>query len=313
MENHNGTPRAVVLAALLHLGIVAFLAIAVIPCTDYEKWAEAIGVPAEWNPMKCPAPIQLPGEIIEASLVGPTAAPPPKASKAKPVPDTTPPPPVTPAPTPPQEKVPVPTLPPPPKQPDVVDQEKVVDDAVQKAEDAKKLQEEKQRQRQAELDAQQEEKKKEQQKKIDDIFKQLDAAKAQTKKADTTKKQAEQQLKDLAKAADDGRENLPFAEKAQTGQNGKDDSKQALYIAAIQNAVTPNWLRPDNTPSAPCMVHIVQIPGGQVLSAKADASCPYDAAGRASIENAVLRSQPLPYQGFEDVFQRNLTFTFRPQ
>jgi colicin import membrane protein len=263
--------------------------------------------------MKCPAPIQLPGQIIEATIIGPTGSPPPKATKVKPTPDTTPPPPVTPAPTPPQEKVPVPTLPPPPKQPDVKDQQKIVDDALQKAEDEKKLQEEKQRQRQAELDAQQEEKKKEQQKKIDDIFKQLDAAKAQTKKADSSKKQAEQQLKDLANAKDDGLPDLPPADQRQTGQNGKDNSKQALYIAAIQNAVTPNWLRPDNTPSAPCMVHIVQIPGGQVLSAKADASCPYDAAGKASIENAVLRAQPLPYQGFEDVFQRNLTFTFRPQ
>jgi colicin import membrane protein len=313
MENRNGTPRAVVLAALLHLGIVAFLAIAVIPCTDYEKWAEAIGVPAEWNPMKCPAPIQLPGQIIEATIIGPTGSPPPKATKVKPTPDTTPPPPVTPAPTPPQEKVPVPTLPPPPKQPDVKDQQKIVDDALQKAEDEKKLQEEKQRQRQAELDAQQEEKKKQDQKKVDDIFKQLDLAKAQTKKADSSKKQAEQQLKDLQNAKDDGLPDLPPADQKQTGQNGKDNSKQALYIAAIQNAVTPNWLRPDNTPPAPCMVHIVQIPGGQVLSAKADASCPYDAAGRASIENAVLRAQPLPYQGFEDVFQRNLTFTFRPQ
>ncbi|MGN6480929.1 cell envelope integrity protein TolA [Luteibacter sp.] len=312
MENHNGTPRAVILAALLHLGIVAFLAIAVIPCTDYEKWADAIGVPREWNPMSCPAPIQLPGQIIEATIIGPTGSPPPKATKVKPTPDTTPPPPVTPAPTPPQEKVPVPTLPPPPKQPDVKDQQKIVDDALQKAEDEKKLQEEKQRQRQAELDAQQEEKKKEQQKKIDDIFKQLDAAKAQTKKADSSKKQAEQQLKDLANAKDDGLPDLPPADQRQTGQNGKDDSKKAAYIAAIQNAVTQNWLRPENIGNGACIVHVVQIPGGQVLSAKVDASCPFDGPGRASLENAVLRAQPLPYQGFEDVFERNLTFTFRP-
>ncbi|QDE40788.1 cell envelope integrity protein TolA [Luteibacter pinisoli] len=312
MENRNGTPRAVVLAALLHLGIVAFLAIAVIPCTDYEKWADAIGLPAEWNPMKCPAPIQLPGQIIEASIIGPTGSPPPKATKVKPTPDTTPPPPVTPAPTPPQEKVPVPTLPPPPKQPDVKDQQKIVDDALQKADDEKKLQEEKQRQRQAELDAQQEEKKKEQQKKIDDIFKQLDAAKAQTQKADTSKKQKEQQLKDLANAKDDGLPDLPPAAQRQTGQNGKDDSKQAAYIAAIQNAVTQNWLRPENIGTGACIVHVVQIPGGQVLSAKVDSSCPFDGPGRASLENAVLRAQPLPYQGFEDVFKRDLTFTFRP-
>jgi colicin import membrane protein len=311
MENRNGTPRAVVLAALLHIGIVAFLGLAIIPCSDYEKWAEAIGLPAEWNPLKCPAPIQLPGEIIEATLIGPTGAPPPKHT-AKPVKDTVPPPPAQPnTPPPPPEKPKVDTLPPPPKQPAPKDQEKVVDDAVQKAEDAKRLQEEQQRQRQAELDAQAE-KKKEQQKKIDDIFKQLDAASAQTKQADSKKKQAEQQLKDLQNAKPDGRDNLPPADQVQTGQAGKDNSKKAAYIAAIQNAVTQNWLRPDNIGNGACIVHVVQIPGGQVLSAKVDSSCPFDGPGRASLENAVLRAQPLPYQGFEDVFERNLTFTFRP-
>jgi colicin import membrane protein len=66
-------------------------------------------------------------------------------------------------------------------------------------------------------------------------------------------------------------------------------------------------------PNVPCKVNIVQLPGGDVMSAKADPSCPYDEAGRRSIVYALLRAQPLPYQGFEDVFQRNLTFTFRPQ
>jgi colicin import membrane protein len=312
MENRNGTPIAVFWAAILHIGIVAFLGLAIIPCSDYEKWGAAIGLPADWNPLTCPAPIQLPGEIIEATLIGPTGAPPPKHT-AKPVKDTVPPPPAqpTPPPPPPPDKPKVDTLPPVPKTPAPKDQEKIVDDAVQKAEDAKRTQEETQRQRQAEIDAQAQ-KKKDDQKKIDDIFKQLDAASAQTKQADSKKKQAEQQLKDLENAKPDGRDNLPPAEHVRTGNNGK-DSKQAAYLAAISNAVTPNWLRPDNLPDAPCLVHIVQIPGGQVLSAKADASCPYDASGKASIENAVLRSQPLPYQGFESEFQRNLNFTFRPQ
>lgn len=310
MENRNGTPRAVVLAALLHFGIVAFLGLAIVPCSDYEKWAEALGLPAEWNPLSCPAPLQLPGQIIEATLVGKTGAPPPKHT-TKPVPDTVPPPPAQPnTPPPPPDKPKVDVLPPPPKQPAPKDQEKIVDDAVQKADDAKRLQEEQQRQRQAELDAQAE-KKKEQQKKVDEIFKQLDAASAQTKQADSKKKQAEQQLKDLENAKPDGRDDLPPAPETRTGNNGK-DSKEAAYIAAIQNAVTQNWLRPDNIGNGACIVHVVQIPGGQVLSAKVDSSCPFDASGRASLENAVLRAQPLPYQGFEDVFQRNLTFTFRP-
>ncbi|TCV93931.1 cell division and transport-associated protein TolA [Luteibacter rhizovicinus] len=313
MANRKETSRAVVLAALLHLGIVAFLAFAIIPCSTYEEYAERLGVPADWNPMKCPAPLELPGQIIEATLVGPTGSPPPKATKVKPTPDTTPPPQVIPAPTPPQPvKPPVPTLPPPPKQPDVKDQEKVVDDALQKAEDAKKLQEEKQRQQQAEIDAQNEKKKQEKQKEIDEIFKQLDAAKAQTKKADSTKKQAEQQLKDLQNAKDDGLPDLPAAAQKQTGTNGKDSGKLGLYIAAIQNAVTANYTRPDDMPNVPCQVHVIQIPGGQVTSVKVDASCPYNASQRTYVENAVLRAQPLPYAGFEDVYQRDITFTFRP-
>ncbi|MBB3227560.1 colicin import membrane protein [Luteibacter sp. Sphag1AF] len=312
MASRKETSRAVVLAALLHVGIVGFLALAIIPCTSYETFAESVGLPAAWNPLKCPAPLELPGQVIEAILVGPTGSPPPKATKVKPTPDTTPPPQVIPEPTPPQPKPPVPTLPPPPKQPDLKDQEKIVDDAPQKAEDAKREQEEKQRQRQAEIDAETEKKKQEQQKKIDDIFKQLDAAKAQTRKADNTKKQAEQQLKDLQNAKDDGLPDLPNAPDKMTGTNGKDSGKLGRYLAAIQNAVTSNYTRPDDMPNVPCQVHVVQIPGGQVASVKVDASCPYDATQRQYVENAVLRAQPLPYAGFEDVYSPNITFTFRP-
>jgi colicin import membrane protein len=66
-------------------------------------------------------------------------------------------------------------------------------------------------------------------------------------------------------------------------------------------------------PNAPCKVHIVQLPGGDVMSATVDPSCPYDDAGRRSVENAILRTRTLPYKGFESVFQRNLTITFMPQ
>ena len=47
-----------------------------------------------------------------------------------------------------------------------------------------------------------------------------------------------------------------------------------------------------------------------LISAKVDASCPYDELGRRSIEAAVLKAQPLPYAGFETVFNRNLRLNF---
>jgi colicin import membrane protein len=314
MENSNsqGTPRAVVLAALLHILIVGFLALNILPCSSYEAFYESVGLPASLNPMKCPAPITLPGQIINAVLLGPTGSPPPKSAKAKPVPDSTPPPPAVPVPTPPQpEKPKIETLPPPPKQPDLKDQERIVQDAALKAEDAKREQEEKQRQRQSEIDAEAEKQKK--QKEIDDIFAKLDAAKAQTKSAENKKKQAEQQLKDLANAKTESVPDVPAADQLQSGTNGPDSGLMGQYLAAVRNAVTQNWLRPDNMPNVSCVVHITQLPGGEVMSAKVDSGCPYDEAGRRSIENAVLRAQPLPYQGFESVFQRNLDFTFRPQ
>jgi colicin import membrane protein len=62
-----------------------------------------------------------------------------------------------------------------------------------------------------------------------------------------------------------------------------------------------------------CRIVIRQIPGGQVVDAQVDPSCPYDELGRRSVEAAVLKAQPLPYAGFERVFERTLTLNFQAQ
>lgn len=312
MDDRKGTPKAVILSAILHVGIVGFLALAIVPCSFYESVFETLHLPANWNPIACAKPIDLPGQIIEATLVGPTGAPPPKSVKTKPVPDSTPPPPTVTPPVPQQQAPVVKTLPPPPEHPDTKDQEKVVADALQKAEDAKREQEQRERQRQSELDAQAA-KQKEEKKKLDDLFAQMDKVDQARKKLEDRAKQANQQLEDIKDAKDNGLADVPKADQRQTGNNGPDTGLLGQYLAAVQNAVTQNWLRPDNMPNVPCVVHIVQSPGGNVMSAKVDPSCPYDEVGKRSIENAVLRANPLPYQGFETVFQRNLNFTFRPQ
>jgi colicin import membrane protein len=313
MDESKATPKAVVLSAILHVGIVGFLFLAILPCSSYENVFTALGLPAWMNPITCSKPLELQGPVIEATLIGPTGSPPPKAVKVKPVPDSTPPPPTVPPPKPQIEAPKVQTLPPPPEHIDVVDQERVVEDAALKAEEAKKLQEEKQRQRQSELDAQAAKQKAEKRKQLDALFAKMDAASAQTRRLDNKAKQARQQMEDLKNAQDDGQPDLPAAAQRQTGNNSQNSSLADEYAAAILNAVTPNWLRPDNIPAVPCQVHIVQSPGGDVMSATVDSSCPYDDAGRRSVENAVLRTKTLPYKGFESVFQRNLTFTFRPQ
>ena len=310
MDESRWTPKAVILAAVLHLGIVGFLFLAILPCSTYESLFVALGLPESLNPISCEKPVQLAGEVIDASIIGVTGSPPPKAAKTKPVPNTQPPPPAAPPPPPPPvTPPPKPSpLPPPPEHPDVKDQEKVVEEAAEKAE-AKQLQEEKQRQRQSQIDAQAAAK----QKKIDDLLAKMDAASSQTKQATSKAAQAKQQMEDLKDAQDNAQANLPKANQLQSGQNGPDSDLRAQYQAAIQNSVTPNWQRPDNMPDAKCVVHIAQIPGGDVISAKVDDSCPYDEAGRRSIENAVLRTHTLPYAGFEKVFAPRLTMTFKPQ
>ncbi|MEO8811181.1 MAG: protein TolA, partial [Rhodanobacter sp.] len=119
MDESRGTSKAVVLSAILHVGIVAFLFLAILPCSKYEAFITALGLPASMNPITCSVPLRLQGPIIEATLIGPTGSPPPKAVKVKPVPNTVPPPPtVTPPTPPPPDKPAVSQLPPPPKHPD---------------------------------------------------------------------------------------------------------------------------------------------------------------------------------------------------
>jgi colicin import membrane protein len=76
--------------------------------------------------------------------------------------------------------------------------------------------------------------------------------------------------------------------------------------------VTGNWNRPDSASSGlRCVLRIVQIPGGDVISAHVSAPCNADQATRNSIEQAVLKAAPLPYRGYEKVFQRDIDFNFR--
>ena len=98
------------------------------------------------------------------------------------------------------------------------------------------------------------------------------------------------------------------------GGGGNSDDLSAKYAAAIQAKVLSQWVRPDTVPLGQrCQITITQIPGGTVMQAKVSPNCPYDEAGKRSIEAAVLNAQPLPYRGFESVFARTLNFTFTAQ
>ena len=83
------------------------------------------------------------------------------------------------------------------------------------------------------------------------------------------------------------------------------------YYMAIQSQVTNNWLRPPTARSGlRCTLRIVQIPGGEVISAAIAGKCNADEATRRSLVAAVERAGSLPYRGFEDVFEREIDFNF---
>ena len=267
-------------------------------------------------------PVVMPGPIIEATLIGPTAAPkrpnsaPPSAAKPQPAP--TPP---KPEPQPPQPEVQKPQPQPEPPKPepqkptevvkqDRVDQEKIAALAQQKAEEQRKEQEEKVRQQQIELQEEKERKlREEQQKQLADIKKQREAAE---KKLNLEKQRLAQiedrNAREATPAAPQAEHEAP---QAQTGANGADDDLSARYAAAIQASVTNNWNRPDSASAGlHCRINVTQIPGGDVISVSIGSPCNADDVTRNSLEQAVKRA-PLPYQGYEKVFQRNITFNFR--
>ena len=275
MESLSDKLRAYVLAALIHLLVAAFLLAGLF-------WTASTAKPT------------IAGPVIEAELVGLTAAPKPRASPRPPAPKP-------PAPKPP-EPTPTPT-PPAPTRNDQIEREKVAEMAQQQAEQEKRAQEEKQHQEQILL----EQRERENLKKLEDIRRQREAADRKLK----LEREKLAQMKDLQKKPAPETPAVPEAPVAKTGAAGTDTSLAAEYFAAIQNAVTQNWLRPDNAqPGLRCMLRIVQIPGGDVIGVQISSPCNADPQTRNSIEQAVKRATPLPYKGYEKVFQRDINFNF---
>lgn len=87
---------------------------------------------------------------------------------------------------------------------------------------------------------------------------------------------------------------------------------QDQYMLMIQNHVKRYWDRPLSArPGVECLVSVVQLPTGDVVSAKVG-QCNGDDAVRRSIENAVLAASPLPKPPSQAVFSRTFTITFAP-
>lgn len=241
--------------------------------------------------------VSVKGPIIEASLVIDPAAVQAPAPKPKPTPPKPKPKPPKPKPPEPEPVTVEPELEPtPPPSEDRTDQEFI--DEMGLLEEAETKREQELRRRQEQIELEQEERR---------------------ERRERREQEREEQIADLERdrrEAEDARmEELLAQEQATSqprpGNEGEDDDLLAQYALALQQAITQEWTRPDTVPlGQKCSITILQIPGGEVVGAEVDPSCPYDTLGRRSIEAAVMKATPLPYQGFESVFERRLNITF---
>lgn len=306
-------PAAVLMALALHVGLAVVLVLA--------GW---------WQPV--PAPVSVAGPVVEAALVvsdadvrtaeraaaeAPKPAPPPPPEPVAEQ-EAAPPPQPEPSPRPqdsPEEPQPVPQAPPP--RPDTRDQEAAARLALEQ-EQAKAREEQEARQRQAQIDLterkQREEEAERRQRLREQQLARLEEIRRQRAEAARRARMEEQRLEQLA-----DRQSAPPAERPSPapsapagGNEGTDTDLRAQYALAIQRAIESNWIRPDTVPKgAVCPILIVQLRGGKVISAEVQPGCPYDDLAQRSVEAAVLRAEPLPYDGFEAVFERSITLKFR--
>lgn len=307
----DGLGRAIAWAVGLHLLIVLLLLVS--PYLDWSRdRASAAGAPLLEATLEVsaddrraleralaqePEPLPEPLPVPEEEEV----APPPPQPLPEPEPE-----PVQPQPVP-QEQVPDPAP---------VDQEEVRRDAEAERARIAREQEERRRQEQIELAERQKREREEAERKRRLAEQQLAQIRAERERIEHERRQAEQRLQQLADREARQASQQAAQQSARTGapavgNQGADTDLLARYSAALQQAIQRNWTRPDSVPlGQKCRIVIRQIPGGEVIDAEVDPSCPYDELGRRSVEAAVLKAQPLPYAGFEAVFQRTLILNF---
>jgi colicin import membrane protein len=85
-----------------------------------------------------------------------------------------------------------------------------------------------------------------------------------------------------------------------------------VYKAQLEDAIKDEWNRPLSArPGIVCFVEVVQLPTGDVMSARVT-SCNGDDAVRRSIEQAVRDASPLPEAPDPTLFQRVVNVRFKP-
>ena len=315
-QPEEGLGRAIAWALVVHVLVVAILLLspllnwdpdrisvagapsmeAVLDVSSTDQRAVERALAIEPEPLPEPVVQPLPEPVLEEVV------PPPPQPLPAPLPEEAP---VEPQPTP-QARVP---------EPAPVDQDEVRRDGELERARVLREQEEKRRQEQIDLTERKRQEEAEQKRRL--AQQQLEKIRAEREKLEREQRQSQQRLQQIA-----DREARQASQQSQQsssappppGNQGVDKGLEARYAAALQEAILRNWTRPDTVAIGQrCRIVIRQIPGGEVVEARVDPSCPYDELGRRSVEAAVLKAQPLPYIGFESVFQRTITLNFQAQ
>lgn len=136
---------------------------------------------------------------------------------------------------------------------------------------------------------------------------QIEAVKKARAEAARQAQLEEQRLDELAGSAGNKAPNKTPAEPP-AGQRGADEALRTKYKSALNATARSNWNTVQIPEQTRCQVEFTQIRGGEVIDVRFLA-CPLDASGRESVERALYKS-PMPFAGFEAVFQRKVILTF---
>jgi colicin import membrane protein len=273
MQSNEDFPLATLGTLLLHAAVFVALLVAgwIPPAHDWR----APGPPVE-------ASIQFTAADLKAAQAAAAAAPPPPP----------------PAETQPKPQAPI-------EDPDEQDQEEVVEVGPLPSEETQ-VQEEQVRQEQVdlteEIERQREAENREREREREQVRRELEEQRRIVR-------MEEQRLAQLADRTPAPPKPAPPAPPVrESGRGGTDAGNEARWLAAVNATARNNW----NTGLAPeltrCRVRLQMIPGGEVINVEF-MDCPYDAQGRESVERA-LRKTPMPYSGFESVFESKITVTF---
>ena len=210
------------------------------------------------------------------------------------------------------------SLNPPKPQVDPREQERIEQEKLDKQkQEEEKVEQQRQQEKEEQLRAEQQEKEKQAaQKRIAEA--QEAKRQADMKKVEAIKQkqhEVEQKLRAQADAKAQAAREADLKQQL-ADEEGRNQAVQSgllnQYAAVIRQRVERNWIKPPSAQSGiKCEVRVTQAVGGMVLSVSFGA-CNGDAAVRQSIENAVMRSSPLPPPKDPRLFDRNLSFIFNP-